>query len=224
MTDGTVFLGGGRCAATTSLSGLRVVDLTASGAMSQCGLLLAGLGAEIVRVGRSADADAVLALAADADVVVAASADVQGPGPESYLARNPRLVYGRTVMAHGSDEATAALHLTVAVLAALAQVARTGEGLVVDDTLVGCPFYTVYRTADGHRMAVGALAPDCYREFVRLLGVWEMVPDHRDPSVWAELRRLFAGVFRTRTLHEWCEVFEGTDARVSPVPRSRRQH
>lgn len=201
------------------LDGLRVVDVaTTSGATSLCGLLLAGLGAEIVRVGRSTTADAALGLVAGADVLLESPTGAAGPGPERCLALNPRLVYGRTVMANASGEPASALHLTVAVLAALAQVARTGEGRVVDDTLVGCPFYTVYRTADGHRMAVGALDPDCYREFVRLLGVWEMVPDHREPSVWAELRRLFAGVFRTRTRQEWCEVFGGTDARVSPVP------
>jgi alpha-methylacyl-CoA racemase len=203
---------------TAPLKGLRVVDLGTPGDASLCGVLLAGLGAEIVRVDRFADAEAVLELAAGADVVVDSPADARGPGPERFLARNPRLVYGRTTLARGPDEPAAALHLAVAVLAALAQVARTGEGGIVDDTLVGCPFYAVYRTADGHRMAVRTLEPDCYRELVRLLGVWEMVPDHRDPSVWAELRRLFTGVFRTRTRQEWCEVFDGTEVCVSPVP------
>ncbi|MGP4005758.1 CoA transferase [Streptomyces sp. 4N124] len=206
---------------TAPLKGLRVVDLAPPGDTSLCGVLLAGLGAEIVRVDRSADAEAVLELAAGADVLVESPADARGPGPERCLARNPRLVHGRTTLAaRGPDEPAAALHLAVAVLAALAQVARTGEGGIVDDTLVGCPFHADYRTADGHRMAVRALEPDGYRELVRLLDVWEMVPDHRDPSVWAELRRLFAGVFRTRTRQEWCEVFDGTDVCVSPVPSS----
>jgi alpha-methylacyl-CoA racemase len=203
---------------TTPLKGLRVVELVPPGDTSLCGVLIAGLGAEIVRVDGSADAEALLELAAGADAVVESSADARGPGPERCLARNPRLVYGRTTMAGAADDPAAALHLAVAVLATLARAARTGEGGIVDDTFVGCPFYAVYRTADGHRMAVRALEPDGYREFVRLLGVWEMVPDHRDPSVWAELRRLFTGVFRTRTRQEWREVFDGTDACVSPVP------
>ncbi|UGY94151.1 CaiB/BaiF CoA transferase family protein [Streptomyces gobiensis] len=140
-----------------------------------------------------------------------------------------------------------AMYLAVGVLAALSQVARTGRGQTVDAAIVdgvshlstmvfgmlaagewsgqrggnlldsGCPFYNVYPTADGRHMAVGALEPKFYREFVRLLGVWEMVPGHREPSVWDELYRIFAGVFRTRTQREWCEVFDGTEACVSPV-------
>ncbi|WP_151484397.1 CoA transferase [Streptomyces albicerus] len=207
------------------LTGLRVLDLALPEGMSLCGTLLAGLGAEVVRVGRSSDADTVLGLASDADVLVEncppGTAERFGVGPEPCLARNPRLVYGRLTMDGGQGELTAALHLTVGVLAALAHVARTGRGRTVDGTLVGCPYYSVYWTADGCQMAVGAVEPDCYREFVRLLGVWEMVPGHREPSVWAELRRLFAGTFRTRTQREWCEVFDGTRARVSPLPPRR---
>ncbi|NGO13698.1 CoA transferase [Streptomyces sp. HC44] len=225
---------------TGPLTGLRVLDLaeladlTGPGRSGETslsgtslsgtylsGMMLAGLGADVVRVGRPADADAVLALAVSADVLVEGgrpgTAERLGIGPERCLARNPRLVYGRTPVDPGPGEPTAALCLTVGVLAALAQVARTGQGQIVDGTLAGCPYYSVYWTADGHQMAVGAVEPDCYREFVRLLGVWEMVPDHREPSVWAELRRLFAGTFRTRTRREWCEVFDGTPACVSPL-------
>lgn len=207
------------------LTGLRVLDLALPGGMSLCGTLLAGLGAEVVRVGRSADADAVLVLASDADVLVESgrpgAAERFGIGSEQCLARNPRLVYGRLPVDCGQGELTTELYLTMGVLAALAHVARTGGGQIVDGTLVGCPYYSVYSTADGRQMAVGAVEPDCYREFVRLLGVWDMVPDHREPSVWADLRRLFGGTFRTRTQQEWCEVFDGTQARVSPVPRPR---
>ncbi len=299
---------------------MRVVELAAYGPAPFCGMLLADLGADVVRIvhpdppsvkwdlptdgqavldrgKRSLAADLkdpegtelVRALAERADVLIEGFrpgvAERLGFGPDRCLARNPRLVYGRMTgwgqtgplartaghditylavtgvldaigRAGGppqiplnllGDFGGGAMYLAVGVLAALAEVARTGRGQTVDAAIVdgvshlstmvfgmlgagewrdrrgvnlldsGCPYYNVYETADGRHMAVGALEPTFYREFVRLLGVWEMVPGHREPSVWDDLYRIFAGTFRTRTQKDWCEVFDGTDACVTPV-------
>ena len=40
----------------------------------------------------------------------------------------------------------------------------------------GCPFYGTYETADGGYMAVGALEPQFYAEFVGLLGIADEAP------------------------------------------------
>jgi alpha-methylacyl-CoA racemase len=81
----------------------------------------------------------------------------------------------------------------------------------------GAPFYGTYETADGGFMAVGALEPRFYREFIGLLGIGDEVPSRDDPAAWGELGAAVADRFKTRTRDEWDEVFRDTDACVAPV-------
>ncbi|MGK5642958.1 CaiB/BaiF CoA transferase family protein, partial [Streptomyces sp. URMC 126] len=146
------------------------------------------------------------------------------------------------------DYAGGSLYLVVGVLAALLHARATGRGQVVDAAIVdgtahltamlhgmlaagawqdrrggnlldgGAPFYGVYETSDGGHMAVGALEPRFYAEFVRLLGLdGEAAAGRDDPGRWEELRAAVAERFRRRTRAEWTAVFEGTDACVAPV-------
>ncbi|WP_153455564.1 CaiB/BaiF CoA transferase family protein, partial [Streptomyces smaragdinus] len=145
------------------------------------------------------------------------------------------------------DYAGGSLYLVVGVLAALHHARATGEGQTVDAAIVdgtahltsmihamlgaghwqdrrgsnlldgGAPFYDVYETADGGHMAVGALEPRFYAEFVRLMGLEDKAPGQADLARWDELRTLIADTFRTRTRDEWTEVFDGSDACVAPV-------
>ncbi|RMI28790.1 CaiB/BaiF CoA transferase family protein [Nocardia stercoris] len=82
----------------------------------------------------------------------------------------------------------------------------------------GAPFYDTYRCSDGRYLAVGALEPDFYQEFVSRLGVdtaeW---PAQNDRVRWPELRELVAAALARRTRAHWEEVYRGTDACVSPV-------
>jgi len=141
-----------------------------------------------------------------------------------------------------------ALYLVVGCLAALHVARCTGRGQVVDAAIVdgaahlttglsglmaaglwqaqrgsnlldgGAPFYSVYATADGEHMAVGALEPQFYVELLRLLGLdGEDLPAQHDVSGWPKLRARFAAVFAGRTREEWARHFEGTDACVAPV-------
>lgn len=82
----------------------------------------------------------------------------------------------------------------------------------------GAPFYRTYRTADDRFVAVGALEPAFYEALIRGLGLDPAdLPDRMDPTRWGELEQRFSAVFRTRTRDAWAEVFEGTDACVTPV-------
>ncbi|QHF95920.1 carnitine dehydratase [Streptomyces sp. NHF165] len=81
----------------------------------------------------------------------------------------------------------------------------------------GAPFYGTYATKDGGYMAVGALEPKFYAEFVRLLGLAEQAPARDDPAAWAALREAVAARFASRTRAEWTRVFEDSDACVAPV-------
>ena len=139
------------------------------------------------------------------------------------------------------------LYLVVGLLAALHEAARSGRGQVVDAAVTdgvahlttlfhglaatgawraergvnlldtGAPFYDVYPAADGRYLAVGALEPQFYAEFIRLLDPGDDLPEQYDRAQWPRLRARIAAAFATRTRAQWAEVFEGTDACVAPV-------
>ncbi|MFF7867584.1 CaiB/BaiF CoA transferase family protein [Streptomyces qaidamensis] len=145
------------------------------------------------------------------------------------------------------DYAGGSLYLVVGVLAALHHARATGTGQVVDAAIVdgtahlstmihgmlaaggwqdrrganlldgGCPYYGTYETADGRYMAVGALEPQFYAEFLALLGVEDRAAARKDVTRWGELREEVAARFKSRTRDEWTAVFDGTDACVAPV-------
>jgi alpha-methylacyl-CoA racemase len=83
----------------------------------------------------------------------------------------------------------------------------------------GAPFYDTYRTSDGGHMAVGALERRFYQQLLEGLGLDAdpTLPAQMDREHWDEMRARFAAVFATRTREEWCAVFNGLDACVSPV-------
>lgn len=85
----------------------------------------------------------------------------------------------------------------------------------------GAHFYNVYGTSDGKWMAVGAIEPQFYLEFVTRLGVVDddlLRPDRQnDRAIWKSAKARLTEVFATRTRDEWCAVFDGSDACVSPV-------
>ena len=138
--------------------------------------------------------------------------------------------------------------LAVGVLAALVERERSGLGQVIDAAMVdgaaslttfvrglsalgawgdrrgsnlldgGAPFYATYRCADGRDMAVAAIEPQFFREFVEGFGLSEeFVGLQHDRARWPELRRVFAERFASRPRDFWVERFAGTDACVTPV-------
>ncbi len=146
------------------------------------------------------------------------------------------------------DYGGGAMFAVVGALAALVERAHTGRGGVVDVAMVdgasrllgpirdllnvgmwtetrgsnlldgGAPFYRAYATADGRFVAVGALEPRFYEEFVCGLGLDpEVLPDRNDPGTWPDLHQRFAEVLGAGTAAHWAEVFDGTDACVTPV-------
>ncbi|XP_034379409.1 alpha-methylacyl-CoA racemase [Arvicanthis niloticus] len=82
----------------------------------------------------------------------------------------------------------------------------------------GAPFYTTYRTADGEFMAVGAIEPKFYTLLLKGLGLKsEELPSQMSIADWPEMKKKFADVFAKKTKAEWCRIFDGTDACVTPV-------
>jgi alpha-methylacyl-CoA racemase len=138
--------------------------------------------------------------------------------------------------------------LAVGLLAGLIQARSTGEGQVVDAAMLdgsallttsmhgyiaegfwtqqrganlldgGAPFYSVYETADGGHMAVGAIEPQF---FAVLLEALEIPPDsvgaQSDRERWPEMRSRLAARFLERSRDEWAGLLQGLDACVAPV-------
>ncbi len=143
------------------------------------------------------------------------------------------------------DFAGGSLYLVVGVLAALVEARGSGKGQVVDAAIVdgaahlttfllgamaggswkqergtnlldtGAPFYDVYETSDGKHMAVGAIEPRVLRRADPPARI--EAPDRYDVANWPELHKVLTETFAQRTQAEWTEVFDGTDACVSPV-------
>ncbi|HJC29724.1 MAG TPA: CoA transferase [Candidatus Dietzia intestinipullorum] len=140
------------------------------------------------------------------------------------------------------------MFLVQGILAAIVERATSGQGQVIDAAMTdgasvlgqfqwamrsrdqwsdvagtnmldtGYPFYDVYTCSDGKFMAVGALEPQFYAEFARILGVdGEEHPGQFDVDRWEELREAIAARFASRTRDEWASDFYGTDACTTPV-------
>jgi crotonobetainyl-CoA:carnitine CoA-transferase CaiB-like acyl-CoA transferase len=116
-----------------------------------------------------------------------------------------------------ADLAAGALGAVTEILAAL--VARRGGHIVVSMThraydlrslapvlTDNVPMYSIYETADGRFVTVGALEP---KFFARLCELLEL-PAGAD-------RNQLAGAFRRRPLADWLAVFDGEDVCVGPV-------
>ena len=139
--------------------------------------------------------------------------------------------------------------LVLGMVAAMLEVARGGDGQVVDAAMVdgaayllsplyaahasgfwtddyganfldsGAYFYEVYGTADGKWLAVGAIEPQFHAEFMAGIGLADAddLPDQMDRDRWPEMKQRIGEIIFARTLDEWTEVFDGTDACVTPV-------
>jgi alpha-methylacyl-CoA racemase len=143
------------------------------------------------------------------------------------------------------DFAGGGLMLAYGVLLALFERERTGVGQVVDAAMVdgaailfamfyqgaqtgfwgprgtnlldtGAPMYDTYETSDGRHLAVGSLEPAFWAELVSRTGLTDL-PSRDDRANWPEIRERLATAFLSKTRAEWEEIFEGSDACVSPV-------
>ena len=145
------------------------------------------------------------------------------------------------------DFGSGSTYLVIGILAALLEARVSGSGQVVDAAIVdgsahvssmlasqiaggmwreeravnlldgGMPFYDVYETADGKHMAAGSLEPQFYAALLDGLAITDAAPDRYDLAQHGALRETLTARFKEKTQAEWTEIFEGTDACVSPV-------
>ena len=138
--------------------------------------------------------------------------------------------------------------LAFGMLAALLHAQRTGEGQVVDAAMTdgaallmsmiwgfraaglwsdargtnlldtGAPFYDTYETADGRYVSLGAIEPQFYAEFRRVMGLdGESWNAQMDAAGWPAAKRDLAARFKTRTRDDWVAAFAGHEVCFAPV-------
>ncbi|MDZ4173126.1 MAG: CaiB/BaiF CoA-transferase family protein [Hydrogenophaga sp.] len=170
---------------------------------------------------------------------IALSGALHGIGPKERPAVPLNLI---------GDYGGGGMLLTVGVLAALQHATRKGVGQVVDAAMTdgaalllaaqygflakgvwqdqresnfldgAAHFYGIYDCADGKHVAVGAIEPQFYQKFLKLMEIDDpSFQDQWDVSKWPDLRQKLEAIFLQRTRDEWTSVFEGTDACVTPV-------
>jgi alpha-methylacyl-CoA racemase len=134
--------------------------------------------------------------------------------------------------------------LVSAILAALLERERTGEGKTVDVALLDAglhanltawaaeaggskavgerlpltgalPCYDVYETADGRKLALGALEPHFWERFCRAVGRTDLL--RRQYSSSARVRREMRELLRGRPLREWMTILDREDIPGEPV-------
>src|SRR5947208_1615793 len=155
------------------LSGVRVVELAGIGPGPFAAMLLADLGADVVRVDRPGGVG--LAINTEYDItnrnkrsVIVDLKSADGPARVLDLGALAALHHARAggsgqivdaAIVDGTSHLAAMIH---GMLAAGGWQDRRGANLLDG----GCPYYGTYETADGRYMAVGSLEPQFYDEFV----------------------------------------------------------
>lgn len=147
-----------------------------------------------------------------------------------------------------ADYAGGAMFLVMGVLAALQERQHSGKGQIIDAAMIdgvpsimgfiqnlyhqqrwlpqrqsnmldgGAPYYRCYETADNKYIAVGAIEPQFFKNFIELAGLSESeLAIQNDREKWFETNIRFENHFRTRTRDAWMQLFNGSDACVAPV-------
>jgi alpha-methylacyl-CoA racemase len=79
-------------------------------------------------------------------------------------------------------------------------------------------YYDTFETSDGKWLALGAVEPQFYAALRETLDLTdEAFDDQHERANWPALKERLARIFRTRTQAEWCEIFDDSDACVTPV-------
>lgn len=142
-----------------------------------------------------------------------------------------------------ADFAGGSLTCTLGILLALLERMRSGKGQIIDASMTegaaylgtwlyksqnsplwagepgtnaldgGLPSYATYKTKDKKFMAVAALEPKFYSNFLKGLELLE----EEYPQFDTKCKAKFVEIFLTKTQQEWCEIFKNLDACVTPV-------
>lgn len=108
--------------------------------------------------------------------------------------------------------------LLMAMMYSLKGEGKWHDGREVNLLDGGSAIYRTYVCADGRHIAVAPLERKFFVDFATRLGIDPSeFPDHSNPAIAAPLVSRLEAIFATRARDEWCALFEGSDACVTPV-------
>ena len=82
----------------------------------------------------------------------------------------------------------------------------------------GSPYYRCYKTADDKFMAVGCIEPQFFAEMLQKLDLsTDEYGGQNDFKEWPRQHQLLEKVFASQSRDHWAEIFDGSDACVTPV-------
>ena len=121
---------------------------------------------------------------------------------------------GSVVDAAIVDGSAHMMNLIMAAQSAGVAASRRGTSI-----LDGSPWSRCYATADGGWLSVQCLEPQFYEVFLDKLGVGDepSFAQTPDPDAWESLAERIETIIASKTLDEWTDLFEGSDACVAPV-------
>jgi crotonobetainyl-CoA:carnitine CoA-transferase CaiB-like acyl-CoA transferase len=127
----------------------------------------------------------------------------------------------------------AAMRTAISILAALFARQATGAGIIVESPIqdaahswamfpttaeLASACYTLYETADGEWLALGALEPKFWRRFCERIDRADLAPlQHAQGAESVRLLDEVRRVMKTRTRDAWLAHFEGADVCLTPV-------
>lgn len=144
-----------------------------------------------------------------------------------------------------ADFAGGGLTCAMGIMAALIERSQTGKGQIIDANMTegaayvgswiyksqdrfiwgkprgenfldsGAHFYETYATKDGKFMAVGALEPQFYEQFLVGLGLTADQLPQFGPA--EESKAKLKAIFLEKTRDEWTQIFDKLDACVTPI-------
>merc|ERR1711973_562043 len=90
----------------------------------------------------------------------------------------------------------------------------------------GSAFYDTYRTKDEKFMAVGALEPHFFAKMSNILSEQGCLETGEELEQFSgeDLRNQLTRIFSSKDQSEWAEIFDGTDACVTPVVDTHQAH
>jgi crotonobetainyl-CoA:carnitine CoA-transferase CaiB-like acyl-CoA transferase len=203
------------------LAGLKVIEMAGIGPGPMCAMLLADLGAQVLRIDRTAPSGLGLPRPLSCDLLLCGRKvlplDLKKPQAVALVLRSfeaQRSGKGQVVDAAIVD-GTASLMTQFHGMAA-AGLINPERGTNV--TASGAPFYDVYECADGGWMSVGPIESKFLSELFRLLDIDSATcPAQMDRAEWPAMKDRLATLFRLRTRDEWARRLEGTDACCAAV-------
>ena len=223
------------------LAGTTVIELQGIGPGPFCGMMLADMGADVIRIDRAAAAgqpprgadilargrrsvavdlknadgvETVLTLLEQADVLI----EGFRPGVMERLGLGPDVCLSRNPgLVYGRMTDGSALLMNGVFGGMNTGHWKPERGSNTIDG--GAHFYGTYETADGKYISIGSIEPQFYALLLEKSGLGEQddLPRQHDRDAWPAMRARLAGIFRQRTRDEWDEIMLGTDICYAPI-------